>query len=106
MSQTISAPHMHAAACEALAPALPAEGGRVLDVGVGSGYLAAVFARMVGGSGKVFGLDCYQRLVNLAEVNIRCGGHVQRGACCMPVVEHALVAACMWHCATSQARAR
>ena len=38
---TISAPHMHAHACENLLPLLPAadqRGGAILDVGSGSGY--------------------------------------------------------------------
>ncbi|KAG5192533.1 protein-L-isoaspartate O-methyltransferase-like protein [Tribonema minus] len=70
-AQTISAPHMHAAAAEILAPVLPPEGGKVLDIGVGSGYLAAVFARMVGKTGKVWGIDYLAPLVNLSEVNIR-----------------------------------
>lgn len=42
---TISAPHMHAHALEVLSPAIPAEGGRVLDVGCGSGYLTGVYVR-------------------------------------------------------------
>lgn len=42
---TISAPHMHAHALEVLSPAIPAEGGRVLDVGCGSGYLTGVYIR-------------------------------------------------------------
>ena len=39
--QVISAPHLHAAACEHLLPALPKEGAKILDVGCGSGYLTA-----------------------------------------------------------------
>jgi protein-L-isoaspartate(D-aspartate) O-methyltransferase len=42
---TISAPHMHAAACEHLLPVLPTEGAKILDVGCGSGYLTAGEAR-------------------------------------------------------------
>lgn len=51
---TISAPHMHAYACELLGPWLK-PGASVLDVGSGSGYLTAVFAHMVcerDGTGK------------------------------------------------------
>ena len=44
-SATISAPHMHAAALEFLAPSI-AEKGSVLDVGCGSGYLLAAFAAL------------------------------------------------------------
>ncbi|KFH18354.1 L-isoaspartyl protein carboxyl methyltransferase family protein [Toxoplasma gondii MAS] len=52
-SATISAPHMHASALEALKDHL-VPGNRVLDVGSGSGYLTACMAHMVGvrGAGK------------------------------------------------------
>lgn len=43
---TISAPHMHAYALEVLEPKLT-KGAKVLDVGSGSGYLAACFSVMV-----------------------------------------------------------
>ncbi|VEL08216.1 unnamed protein product [Protopolystoma xenopodis] len=45
-SATISAPHMHAYAMEALKAHLK-PGARVLDVGSGSGYLTVCFALMV-----------------------------------------------------------
>ena len=43
---TISAPHMHAYALEALTDHIK-EGAKVLDVGSGTGYLTACFAIMV-----------------------------------------------------------
>ncbi|KIK68660.1 hypothetical protein GYMLUDRAFT_36138 [Collybiopsis luxurians FD-317 M1] len=43
---TISAPHMHAYAASHLLPYLPS-GGRILDVGSGSGYLSAVFWHLI-----------------------------------------------------------
>ncbi|KAH7878601.1 protein-L-isoaspartate O-methyltransferase [Lentinula edodes] len=43
---TISAPHMHAYAASHLLPYLP-PGGRVLDVGSGSGYLSAVLYHLI-----------------------------------------------------------
>ncbi|KAJ3764038.1 Pcmt1-prov protein [Lentinula raphanica] len=43
---TISAPHMHAYAAAHLLPYLP-PGGRVLDIGSGSGYLSAVFYHLI-----------------------------------------------------------
>ncbi|CBJ48295.1 protein-L-isoaspartate (D-aspartate) O-methyltransferase [Ectocarpus siliculosus] len=67
---TISAPHMHAHALEVLSPAIPMDGGRVLDVGVGSGYLAAALSRMVGAGGVVYGLDYIQQLVELSRTNL------------------------------------
>ncbi|CAM9740124.1 unnamed protein product [Ectocarpus sp. 4 AP-2014] len=67
---TISAPHMHAHALEVLSPAIPMDGGRVLDVGVGSGYLAAALSRMVGAGGVVYGLDYIQQLVGLSRMNL------------------------------------
>jgi protein-L-isoaspartate(D-aspartate) O-methyltransferase len=45
---TISAPHMHASASEALLEFLN-PGSKVLDVGCGSGYLTAVLAHLVVG---------------------------------------------------------
>ncbi|KAF2176398.1 protein-L-isoaspartate O-methyltransferase [Zopfia rhizophila CBS 207.26] len=67
---TISAPHMHASACESLLPYLH-PGARVLDIGSGSGYLTAVLANLVGPSGTVIGVDHIQPLVTLAENNMR-----------------------------------
>lgn len=56
---TISAPHMHAAACESLLQFLQ-PGARVLDVGSGSGYLTHVIAELVQPGGKVIGVDHIQ----------------------------------------------
>lgn len=69
---TISAPHMHATALEVLEERL-LEGGTVLDVGVGSGFLAAAMAHMVGPTGRVYGVDRLQALVDMAATNLR--GH-------------------------------
>eukprot|EP00439_Symbiodinium_sp_Y106_P059496 s1475_g8.t1 len=64
---------MHAHALELLAKHLQ-PGMRALDVGSGSGYLAAVMARMVGAEeregGKVVGIDYLSPLVELAVENI------------------------------------
>lgn len=93
--QTISAPHMHAHVLEEIYPALEGkEHVKMLDVGCGSGYLTAALGRWVASkeqwqsdsnnvndrrannilrvrSGKVFGIDVYQDLVDLTKENIR-----------------------------------
>ena len=51
---TISAPHMHAAAAEALLPYLHGDA-RVLDIGSGSGYLTHVLANIVRDGGVGLG---------------------------------------------------
>ncbi|KAL6709526.1 hypothetical protein ACN47E_001461 [Coniothyrium glycines] len=66
---TISAPHMHASACESLLDYLK-PGAKVLDIGSGSGYLTAVLANLVGPSGSVIGIDHIQPLVDMANRNI------------------------------------
>jgi protein-L-isoaspartate(D-aspartate) O-methyltransferase len=66
---TISAPHMHANACESLLTHLQ-PGAKVLDVGSGSGYLTAVLANLVGPSGSVVGIDHIQPLVDMANTNM------------------------------------
>ncbi|KAI7372593.1 protein-L-isoaspartate O-methyltransferase-like protein, partial [Hortaea werneckii] len=65
---TISAPHMHAAACESLLPYLR-PGARVLDIGSGSGYLTHVLAELVKPGGKVIGVEHISPLVELARGN-------------------------------------
>lgn len=75
---TISAPHMHASACESLLPFLHSTS-RVLDIGSGSGYLTHVLANLIAGpsdedeiqpGGKVIGIDHIQPLVSLATNNM------------------------------------
>lgn len=66
---TISAPHMHAYALELLADKLR-PGASVLDVGSGSGYLTACFARHIG-NGTVIGVEHQPQLVALGIENIR-----------------------------------
>ncbi|EFE37745.1 hypothetical protein TRV_07584 [Trichophyton verrucosum HKI 0517] len=70
---TISAPHMHAHACEYLLPFLR-PGARVLDIGCGSGYLSHVFAELItdapASDGCVVGIDHIQGLVDLSLKNL------------------------------------
>jgi protein-L-isoaspartate(D-aspartate) O-methyltransferase len=74
---TISAPHMHASACESLLPFLPeGRGVKVLDIGSGSGYLTHVLANIVcgcdgKGEGQVVGVDHIQELIDLSKGNMR-----------------------------------
>uniref|UniRef100_A0A8C3L2E2 Protein-L-isoaspartate O-methyltransferase n=1 Tax=Chrysolophus pictus TaxID=9089 RepID=A0A8C3L2E2_CHRPC len=67
---TISAPHMHAHALELLKDQL-VEGAKALDVGSGSGYLTACFARMVGPTGKAVGVEHIKELVNESIRNVK-----------------------------------
>ena len=63
--QTISQPYMVAIICETVAVR---EGDRVLDVGVGSGYQAAVLAEM---GADVHAVERIPQLAELARANLR-----------------------------------
>uniref|UniRef100_A0A8C6ZG51 Protein-L-isoaspartate(D-aspartate) O-methyltransferase n=1 Tax=Nothoprocta perdicaria TaxID=30464 RepID=A0A8C6ZG51_NOTPE len=67
---TISAPHMHAHALELLKDQL-VEGAKALDVGSGSGYLTACFARMMGPTGKAVGVEHIKELVHESIRNVQ-----------------------------------
>lgn len=66
---TISAPHMHASVLDLLAPSLEGDNVKVLDVGVGSGYLAAAFARF-NPKAQVVGIDIIPELIQMSRENI------------------------------------
>ncbi|KAF2429595.1 protein-L-isoaspartate O-methyltransferase [Tothia fuscella] len=66
---TISAPHMHASACESLLGHLN-PGSKVLDIGSGSGYLTHVLAELIKPHGTVIGIDHIQALTDLAKSNM------------------------------------
>jgi len=76
---TISAPHMHAYAAEHLLSFLK-PGGKVLDVGSGSGYTCAIFHHLVSPNvegqpnGKVVGIDHIPELVAYSLDNLRNDG--------------------------------
>lgn len=70
--QTISAPHMVAMMAEAL-DLRP--GQKVLEVGGGSGYHAAVVAELVSPGGHVFTVERLAELVEFARGNIARTGH-------------------------------
>lgn len=72
---TVSAPHMVALQLEYadLAPGL-----RVLEVGSGFGYLAALAAELVGPTGHVFGMDVEAQLVREATQRLMTMGYRDR----------------------------
>ncbi|KAB5593436.1 Protein-L-isoaspartate(D-aspartate) O-methyltransferase [Ceratobasidium theobromae] len=74
---TISAPHMHAHAAEHLLPHLK-PGGKVLDIGSGSGYTCAVFHHLVNPTGteggKVVGIEHISELVDWSIENLKRDG--------------------------------
>lgn len=75
---TISAPHMHAHAAEAMLPFLK-KGNKVLDVGSGSGYTMAIFWHLVKQDdqtlqNQVVGIDHIPQLVHMADGNLRRDG--------------------------------
>jgi protein-L-isoaspartate(D-aspartate) O-methyltransferase len=70
--QTISAPHMVAIMCELLELS---EGHKVLEVGAGSGYNAAVMGELVGINGHVYTVERIESLANFARENLRKTGY-------------------------------
>lgn len=78
--QTISAPHMCAMMCEALGLR---RGDRVLEVGTGSGYHAALCAEMVSPTGEplegyVVSLELHPELARYAHENLKRTGYDDR----------------------------
>jgi len=65
--QTISAPHMVAIMCEAL-DVKP--GQRILEIGAGSGYHAAVMSYLVGTKGHLYSVDRLPGLAKNAQENL------------------------------------
>ena len=70
--QTISAPHMVAIMAEKLEVQ---PGHKVLEVGAGSGYHAAVVAELVRPGGRVFTVERYESLARFAEANLARAGY-------------------------------
>jgi protein-L-isoaspartate(D-aspartate) O-methyltransferase len=69
--QTISAPHMVAIMCDILDLQ---SGMKVLEIGGGSGYHAAVMAEIIGPEGQVFSVERIPELVILAKKNLKKAG--------------------------------
>ncbi|RQD86580.1 protein-L-isoaspartate O-methyltransferase, partial [Methanosalsum natronophilum] len=65
--QTISAPHMVAIMCDLLELK---EGDKVLEIGTGSGYNAAVISELVGYHGHVYTIERIKALMHFAKSNL------------------------------------
>ena len=65
--QTISAPHMVAIMCEALDIK---KGEKILEIGAGSGYHAAVVSKIVGEKGHVYTIERFSSLAENAKKNL------------------------------------
>jgi protein-L-isoaspartate(D-aspartate) O-methyltransferase len=75
--QTISAPHMNAMMCESLELE---EGDKVLEIGTGSGYHAALCAELVApenskNPGHVYTIERHKNLVKKAEIALKNTGY-------------------------------
>lgn len=73
--QTVSAPHMVAIMGTVLQPQ---SGDRVLEVGTGSGYHAAVLAELVGPKGTVVSVEFVPELAEKARVTLERAGYRDR----------------------------
>ena len=69
--QTISAPHMVAMMCEELELK---KGLKILEIGAGSGYHAAVISRIIGEEGKVYSIERIAELAEFARKNLEKAG--------------------------------
>jgi protein-L-isoaspartate(D-aspartate) O-methyltransferase len=70
--QTISAPHMVAIICEKLSLQ---KGMKILEIGTGFGYNAAVVAEILGPEGHVFTIERIENLKIIAEQNLKRTGY-------------------------------
>lgn len=88
--QTISAPHMIAIMCEALDIK---HGQKILEIGTGSGYHAAIVAQIVGKTGKVYTIERFDSLAEKAKENLTRTGitnviiEVGDGSCGLPLYQ-------------------
>ena len=65
--QTISAPHMVAIMCEALDIK---KGQKILEIGAGSGYHAAIVSKIAGEKGHVYTIERFSSLAENAKKNL------------------------------------
>jgi protein-L-isoaspartate(D-aspartate) O-methyltransferase len=73
--QTVSAPHMVAIMCTVLGVR---RGEKVLEVGTGSGYHAAVLAELVGPEGRVVSIEVVPGLAHEAQARLEEAGYAGR----------------------------
>lgn len=66
--QTISAPHMVAIICEKLNLK---KGQKILEIGSGSGYNAAIISNIIGKNGKLFSIERIPSLADFAKSNLK-----------------------------------
>jgi len=66
--QTISAPHMVAIMCEALDVK---EGQKILEIGAGSGYHAAIVSKIIGKKGHIYTVERIKKLAENAKQNLK-----------------------------------
>jgi protein-L-isoaspartate(D-aspartate) O-methyltransferase len=71
--QTISAPHMVAIMCEALNIG---DNQKILEIGTGSGYHAAIVAQLVGEKGIVYSIERFRFLAENAKKNLKRIGYM------------------------------
>ncbi|BDC35697.1 MAG: protein-L-isoaspartate O-methyltransferase [Candidatus Methanoliparum thermophilum] len=71
LGQTISAPHMVAMMTEILNLQ---EGNKVLEIGTGSGYQAAIISKIVGKDGKIVSIERFADLARFAKENLKKAG--------------------------------
>jgi len=67
---TISAPHIHAYALELLQCQIKKPGAKILDIGSGSGYLTACFARMADSNSTIIGIDVIKPIIEWSILNL------------------------------------
>ena len=88
--QTISAPHMVAIMCESLDIK---DDQKILEVGTGSGYHAAIVAQLVGQTGHVYTIERFESLAKKAIENLKKIGITNvivnkgDGSCGLPVYQ-------------------
>jgi protein-L-isoaspartate(D-aspartate) O-methyltransferase len=88
--QTISAPHMVAIMCESLDIK---DDQKILEIGTGSGYHAAIVAQLVGEAGYVYTIERFESLAEKAKKNLKRIGctnvivEVGDGSCGLPLYQ-------------------